>query len=115
MTDRSKWRVGVYVRHTLLQLFRDRSVSRSEVALMQTAAYSRHAFGLSYPLLLKVDSPDAPREIRYWAGPVEIYGSYYLICCEWYEKPFNNDRRLFDAWLAQRSRLRQKVSNRSSD
>lgn len=102
--ENSKMKVGAYVRSILIQMFQNNEISSHEIEMMQTADYSKQIFDLQYPLLLKVDSAHPIRPDRYWAGTVKAFGSYYLLCSEWYETKANNDRYYFDRWHADRGR-----------
>ncbi|WP_321347083.1 hypothetical protein [uncultured Draconibacterium sp.] len=101
-TDEMK--IGAFVRSTLVQMFRDKEVSRQEVDLMQTQQYSKDTFDLQYPLLRKATLSNGKKPPRYWANAVELYGSKYFICSEWYETAANNDRPYFLKWLKDKAK-----------
>ena len=68
-----------------------------ELALMQTAEYSKSEFDLQYPVLVKKDSKFDKR--RYYAKPLCIQGEYYMLCSQWFEVPSNNDRPFLIRWI----------------
>lgn len=68
-----------------------------EVELMQTKEYSKHMFGIQYPLL--VPGGGVYDRTRYYKEPVRIRGKEYRLCSQWYETEANNDRKDLLAWL----------------
>lgn len=95
----SAMKIGELVRSTLTQMLKGHVISKEEVALMQTAEYSKQTFDIQYPLLRKASLSNGEKVLRYWAGAVESYGQKYFICSEWYEVPQNNDRPYLMKWL----------------
>ncbi|RIJ48757.1 hypothetical protein D1614_09510 [Maribellus luteus] len=96
-TDEMK--IGAFVRSTLIRMFQDNEISKQEVELLQTTQYSKDTFDLQYPVLRKASLSNGKKPPRYWANAIEIYGTRYFICSEWYETNANNDRPYFLKWL----------------
>ena len=92
-------KIGVLARNILTKMINDHEISEEEIALMQTAEYSKQTFHIQYPLLRKASRSNGEKILRYWAGEVEAYGEMYFICSEWHEVPQNNDRPYFMKWL----------------
>jgi hypothetical protein len=67
----------------------------SEIADLLSAEYSREAFGLHFPLLVRVG--DRYEQRRYYADPLNICGVSYCLCNDWYER----NRAALEAWIAQ--------------
>ena len=69
----------------------DGCASEEEIEAMQTPEYSKQQFDLQYPLLRLATESETP--LHYYAKPIEINGTRYRMCCEWFEKNgANNDR-----------------------
>ena len=95
----SEMKIGVLVRSTLTKMLNSHEISEEEIALMQTAEYSKRTFDIQFPLLRKASLSNGEKVLRYWSGAVEAYGEKYFICSEWYEVAQNNDRPHFMKWL----------------
>lgn len=67
----------------------------SEVEDLMSAEYSKEAFGLKFPLLVKDGEPFDKR--RYYAEPLVICGVSYHLCNDWYAR----NRAALEAWIAQ--------------
>jgi len=98
----NEMKIGLLVRSTLTRMLANHEISKEEIELMQTAAYSKKTFHLLHPLLRKASLSNGEKVKRYWSTEVEAYGEKYFICSEWYETPSNNDRPYFMKWLALR-------------
>jgi len=98
----NEMKIGLLVRSTLTRMLANHEISKEEIELMQTAAYSKKTFHLLHPLLRKTSLSNGEKVTRYWSTEVEAYGEKYFICSEWYETPSNNDRPYFMKWLALR-------------
>ena len=62
----------------------DGCASEAEITAMQTAEYSNQQFDLQDPLLRVATEAETP--LHYYAKPIEINGTRYHMCCEWFEK-----------------------------
>ena len=92
-------KIGRLVQTVLRKLLQSDAVSADEIERMQTASYSKAAFDLQYPLLVRQDG-DYNR-VRYYKDPVSIRGVSYMICSQWYETPTNNDRPYLMKWIGE--------------
>lgn len=73
-------------------------LSPDEIENLLDLEFSRQAFALNYPLLVRVG--DVFPQERYYAQPVEISGISYRICNNW----FPRNRGLLEAWIASHRR-----------
>lgn len=89
-------KIGQLVRTVLLPLIVEKATD-TEIEGMQDAEYSKNNFGLNYPLLLKTNS--AKKELRYYKELIEIRGTTYRLCSEWFETEANNDRPYVEKWI----------------
>lgn len=90
-------KIGKLAQTVLKRMLEDGAASEGEVEQMQTASYSKAAFDLQYPLLVKQDSNY--ERARYYSNPVRIRGMYYMMCSQWFEVPSNNDRPYLIKWI----------------
>lgn len=90
-------KVGQLAQKVLSQMLRDGCASDDEIAAMQTPEYSKQVFDLQYPLLREAVETKTPA--HYYATPLEINGTRYRLCCEWFEKGANNDRPYLMRWI----------------
>ena len=96
-------KIGQLAQKVLGRMLCDGCASDEEIAAMQTAEYSKQHFDLQYPLLRLASERDTPR--HYYAKPIEINGTSYRICCEWFEKKGgNNDRPYLLKWIKNHKR-----------
>ena len=78
-------------------------VSEEEVAKLQSLWYSNETFGLSFPVLKRIESSEDPSAAakdhkgrnRYWVKPIYIRGERYLVCSQWYDR----NRKSLERWL----------------
>ncbi|OIQ27153.1 MAG: hypothetical protein BM564_13360 [Bacteroidetes bacterium MedPE-SWsnd-G2] len=97
--DTSKLKIGKLVKLKMTELIKNNLLSESEIRNLQRADYSKQHLHLNYPFLKKALPSDPNNIPRYWAGKVDINGTDFFICSEWYENPSNNDRLFFLKWL----------------
>lgn len=100
MDEFKEMKIGAIVRKVLLKMLEDGNVSKGEIDLMQTKAYSKETFGIQYPLLQKGSITNGVSPMRYYSSTIKIYGERYFLCSEWYEVPANNDRPYLLKWFA---------------
>lgn len=92
-------KVGQLAQKVLGRMLSEGCASDEEVSAMQTAEYSKQHFDLQYPLLRLATEVETP--LHYYAKPIEINGTRYRMCCEWFEKKgANNDRPYLLRWIA---------------
>ena len=91
-------KIGQLAQKVLGRMLCDGCASAEEILAMQTAEYSKQQFGIQYPLLREATGPEKP--LHYYANTIEINGTYYRMCCEWFEKKGgNNDRPYLLKWI----------------
>lgn len=91
-------KIGQLAQKVLARMLCDGCATEKEIAAMQTPEYSKQHFDLQYPLLRLATETDTPR--HYYAKPIEINGTLYRMCCEWFEKKgANNDRPYLLKWI----------------
>ena len=91
-------KIGQLAQKVLGRMLCDGCASEAEIVAMQTAEYSKQQFDLQYPLLREATETETP--LHYYAKPIEIYGTRYRMCCEWFEKKgANNDRPYLLKWI----------------
>ena len=93
-------KIGELVSSTLNELFNNNIISKLEIELMETKAYSKDIFSITYPLLIKENNVDEKKNKRYWKETINIYGVNYRICNDWYEnEKKKNNRPSFECWF----------------
>lgn len=103
-------KLGQLAQKVLGRMLCDGCASEEEIAAMQTPEYSKQQFDLQYPLLRSATESETP--LHYYGKPLEINGTRYRMCCEWFEKKGgNNDRPYLLKWIEEHRR--QKVNDRS--
>lgn len=91
-------KIGQLAQKVLARMLCDGCATEEEIAAMQTPEYSKQHFDLQYPLLRLATETDTP--LHYYAKPIEINGTRYRMCCEWFEKKSaNNDRPYLLKWI----------------
>ena len=91
-------KIGQLAQKVLGRMLCDGCASDEEIEAMQTAEYSKQQFDLQYPLLRLATESETP--LHYYAKPIEINGTCYRMCCEWFEKKgANNDRPYLLKWI----------------
>ena len=91
-------KIGQLAQKVLGRMLCDGCASDEEIEAMQTAEYSKQQFDLHYPLLRLATESETP--LHYYAKPIEINGTCYRMCCEWFEKKgANNDRPYLLKWI----------------
>lgn len=91
-------KIGQLAQKVLGRMLCDGCASEEEIEAMQTPEYSKQQFDLQYPLLRLATESETP--LHYYAKPIEINGTRYRMCCEWFEKNgANNDRPYLLKWI----------------
>lgn len=92
-----EFKIGKLAQVVLARMLEEGKATAEEVREMQAADYSKHHFGLNYPLLVQIGEPhDA---VRYYTKTLNIYGVSYKMCSQWFEIPTNNDRPYLLSWI----------------
>lgn len=96
-------KIGKLAQRVLGQMLSEGCASEEEIAAMQTPQYSKQRFDIQYPLLKLADEQEKP--LHYYAKPIDINGTLYYLCCEWFEKEgANNDRPYLLSWIKEHKR-----------
>lgn len=82
--------IGQYAKDVFTDLLLSKKLSSAQTDLLRSKAYCSEAFGISFPVLAKVDK-DVYDRLRYYKNQVEGY----VICSQWYER----SREKIDSWL----------------
>lgn len=91
-------KIGQLAQKVLGRMLCDGCASEEEIVAMQTPEYSKQQFDLQYPLLRLATELETP--LHYYSKPIEINGTSYRMCCEWFEKKgANNDRPYLLKWI----------------
>lgn len=93
----SEIKIGRIVQTVLRRILSEGKVSDEELLRLQDEGYSRETFRINFPVLVKEDSEFD--KIRYYVDPVEVRGTKYRICSQWFETPSNNDRPYLIKWI----------------
>lgn len=93
----ANYKVGEIAKLFLRKMLENGAASAEEVELMQNKAYSKEAFGLDFPLLVRCDGDYD--KVRYYRMPLLIYGIKYMMCSQWFETSSNNDRSKLLLWM----------------
>jgi hypothetical protein len=96
-------KIGQHVRETLVRLANARKLTPKVVAALGDRSRCKATFGLNHPFLQKVmpDNPLPAQGIdengysRYWRDPLDIDGTRFLVCSQW----FAWQRPAFDRWV----------------
>jgi len=89
-TDEIK--IGQLLRTTFRELFAQRKITEKMVSSLMDLEYSKQTFGLSFPVLKRIDDryllskqiQDHKGRSRYWSQ--EFGNGKYLICSQWYPR-----------------------------
>ena len=90
-------KIGKVAQLVLKPILESGSVPDDEIERLQDKAYSKKAFDLNFPLLVRADSEYDG--VRYYREPVRIKGTAYIMCSQWVERPDNNDRPYLMRWI----------------
>ena len=99
----SEIKVGVHVRQTMVWLLSAGKLTPQVVADLSDRSHCNATFGLNHAFLQKVMS-DAPLHAqgidengysRFWRDPLDIDGTRFLLCSQW----FAWQRPAFDRWV----------------
>lgn len=93
----SELKIGKIAQTVLRNALESGAANADEIKLMQTKNYSKAAFGIDFPVLVRADSEFDP--IRYYAKPLTIDSVKYRLCSQWFEVAANNDRPQLTKWL----------------
>jgi len=93
----SELKIGKIAQTLLRDALERGAADKDEVQLMLDKDYSKKIFGIDFPLLVPANAEYNP--IRYYSKPLEIRGTQYRLCSQWYETPANNDRPYLLRWL----------------
>lgn len=93
----SGMKVGEIANNVLRPILEKGVASDEELSKMQGASYSKAAFDLNYPLLVRSDVPH--ERSRYYVRPLNIRGVEYKLCSQWFETDANNDRPYLLRWI----------------
>ncbi len=85
-TDYREMKIGAIARTVLRETLSKKNIPPVEIANLQDKNYSKKHFGLNFPLLQKANNKSLVKIERYYANPINVYGEYYFICSEWYQK-----------------------------
>ncbi len=85
-------KIGQLVRTTFRELFAQRKITEKMVSSLMDLEYSKQTFGLSFPVLKRIDDryplskqiQDHKGRARYWSQ--EFGNGKYLICSQWYPR-----------------------------
>lgn len=96
--------VSNLVKGRLVPLLEQGMVSEEEVGMLQSLWYSKETFGLSLPVLKRLEPTEDPSTAskdykgrgRYYVRPINVRGERYLVCSQWYQR----NRASLETWLA---------------
>ena len=94
----SELKVGKIAQTLLRDALERGYADNGEVELMLDKEYSKKVFGIDFPLLVLANAEY--NSIRYYSKPLEIRGTQYRLCSQWFETPANNDRPYLLRWLS---------------
>ncbi|MCX5637439.1 MAG: hypothetical protein NTX52_07070, partial [Planctomycetota bacterium] len=85
-------KIGQLVKTTFRKLFAQRKITEKIASSLMDLEYSKQTFGLSFPVLKRIDDryplskqiQDHKGRSRYWSQ--KFGNGKYLICSQWYEK-----------------------------
>jgi hypothetical protein len=97
----SELKVGKIAQTLLRDALEHGYADNGEVELMLDKEYSKKVFAIDFPLLVLANEEYNP--IRYYSKPLEIRGTQYRLCSQWFETPSNNDRPFLLRWLGSHS------------
>mgnify|MGYP007069942776 CR=1 FL=1 len=89
-------KIGKLAQIVMRQILESGTLSEKELLNLQDKVYSKQAFNLHFPLLVK-GSTDFDR-VRYYKEPVIIRETPYFLCSQWSERSPNN-RQLLLKWI----------------
>ena len=90
-------KIGKVAQLVLRPILESGSIPDDEIERLQDKAYSKKAFDLNFPLLVRADSEYD--RVRYYREPVRIKGATYMLCSQWVERPDNDDRPYLMRWI----------------
>ena len=93
--DYSEFKVGKIAQTFLRTILEESDLDEAEIAELKDKTYCSRTFGLTYPLLVEYDSEY--ERVRYYADPVKIHGTEYMMCSQWFE----SDRPYLVKWIAE--------------
>lgn len=90
-------KIGKVAQLVLRPILENGSVSDEEIQKLQDKEYSKEAFNLNFPLLVREDGEY--ERVRYYRDPITIGGVKYMLCSQWAENQGNNDRPYLMKWI----------------
>jgi hypothetical protein len=86
--------VGIIAKQYLGQVLENGDLDVEIIKFLQDKNYSKNTFDINYPIIKRIKSslPTIEESIdhlgrnRYYAKPLKIYGSYYLLTSQWYDR-----------------------------
>ena len=93
-TDEREVKVGRLVNSVMREILEGLS-DDTEVMDLLDANYSKQAFGINYPLLVRVGEQNI-NNARYYSTPLTICGNQYRLCNDWYPR----NRGSLEAWIS---------------
>ncbi len=95
--------IGKYVRSSFWKLVELDKLSNQDVEKLLSHKFSKEQFGIKPTFLIKINDENKIKEqitdengyVRYWTSPIDIHGSKYCVCKEW----FDNQRERYTKWL----------------
>ena len=92
--DEGEIKVGRLVNSVMREIL-EGFADDTEVMDLLDANYSKQAFGINYPLLVRVGEQNI-NNARYYSKPLTICGNQYRLCNDWYPK----NRGMLEAWIS---------------
>lgn len=93
-TDEGEIKVGRLVNSVMREIL-EGLTDDTEVMDLLDANYSKQAFGINYPLLVRVGDHNI-NNARYYSTPLTICGNQYRLCNDWYPR----NRGMLEAWMS---------------
>ena len=90
-------KIGKVAQLVLRPILESGRVSDEEIQKLQDKEYSKEAFNLNFPLLVREDGEY--ERVRYYRDPITIGGVKYMLCSQWAENQGNNDRPYLMKWI----------------
>ena len=90
-------KIGKVAQLVLRPILESGRVSDEEIQKLQDKEYSKKAFNLNFPLLVREDGEY--ERVRYYRNPITIGGAKYMLCSQWAENQGNNDRPYLMKWI----------------
>ncbi len=95
-------KVGQIAQSVLRKLLENGAADEEEILHLQEKEYSKKVLHLNFPLLVQSGKPYD--RVRYYATPLMIRGTKYMLCSQWAESPANNDRPHLLKWIEEHTK-----------